>query len=156
MAQDATEHLAPLLLLPLHSPGTEVALGIVGVRRTGDYDTAATAGMDKEEGIARPYLRHNTHMTYTGAYPAAREEHEVTRAYLAALDGSILGILVTRRASDRDAILTIDITRKARAVEAARVCTATAIFLTKERHSLRENDVTICLSNSIDIILCHL
>ena len=69
--------------------------------------------MDEEESIARPYLCHYSYMTYTGAYSGAREEYQVTRTYLFAIDGSILGKLVTRRAPDRNTILTIDITREA-------------------------------------------
>ena len=87
-------------------------MGVVGIGGARYHDTAAAAGMNEEKGIASPYLCHYPYMPYARAYPAAREEHQVTGAYLAEIDGNILGILVTRRAPYEDAVQAIDVTRE--------------------------------------------
>ena len=80
---------------PHHPTNADVAAGIVIVGGTRDDNAATTAGMNKgKEVTGILHIHHDTHMSYTGANLAAREENEVAGLHVAALDGSVAGILV--------------------------------------------------------------
>ena len=84
--------------------------------------------MDKEEGVILIDLRDDAHVTDTGPYPAAGEEHQVAGLYIAALDGSVALILVAGRTAYEDVVKAIDIAGEPRTVEAARIVAAAAVF----------------------------